>query len=369
MSRILLVIPTLDRSGAEKQFALLALGLKDCGDDVHVLALTRGGSYEETLVDAGIPVTILQKRSRFDFATLRKLRSIISEEKPDVVLSCLFAANASVRLATIGMGAKRPPILISERCVDSWKSGWQLWLDRRLQSRTELLIGNSESVAEFYQQQGFPEEKIAVIPNGVPVPPVPKFSKEEFCKELGLPEDFRLIAFVGRLAPQKRIRDLLWAMQMMRHTCPNAYLLIIGDGPQRGELEQYARECEADTNTRFLGHRDDAASLLHLIDVFWLASEFEGMSNSLMEAMSCGKPVIASDIPPNRELVTHGKDGWLVNLGDSAGFTQYTVKSFQEAENSAKLGEEAARKMGEVFSVEKMIDRYAEAIDKQIHVG
>lgn len=333
--------------------------------EVQVVALTRSGPLEEILNAHQIPVTVLHKRSRFDLTALRKLRSLIRERQPDVLLSCLFAGNSYARLATLGMGGKRPKVLISERCVDSWKSGWQLWLDRWFQSCTDLLIANSESVATFYRQHGFPGEKIRVIPNGVEIPPPPSISKAEFCRQLGIPVDSKLIAFVGRLAPQKRLKDLLWAVQMLRHSRPDAYLLLIGDGPQRDELELYAEETEAATHTRFLRHRDDAASLLHLVDVFWLASEFEGMSNSLMEAMACGKPVVVSDIPPNHELVTHGQEGWISNLGDPAGFTQYTLKLLEDPQTAEKMGAAGREKMEQLFSVSSMVSQYFRMIDEQ----
>ncbi|WP_417848313.1 glycosyltransferase [Thalassoglobus sp.] len=358
MLRLLLIIPTLDRSGAEKQFCLLAEGLSKQGIEVEVVALTRGGPVEAHLTAANVPYSILGKRNRFDLTALRKLRKLIIEREPDVLLSCLFAGNSYARLATIGMGSRRPKILISERCVDSWKSSWQHWLDRRLRSRTDLLIANSQSVSDFYSTGGFPKDRIRVIPNGVISPSQPELTKAEFCEEIGIPAESKLIAFVGRLAPQKRLKDLLWAMQMLRHSRPDAYFLLIGEGPQRSELEYFAQDADAASHSRFLGHRDDAASLLHLIDVFWLASEFEGMSNSLMEAMACGKPVVVSDISPNRELVEHGKEGWIANLGDPAGFTQYTLKLLEDPETAQKIGAAGQQKMESEFSIKQMIDRF-----------
>lgn len=360
--KLLMVIPTLDQSGAEKQFCLLAEGLIQRGIDVDVIALTRGGPLAERLEQAGISVTILNKRFRFDAGVLLRLRKLIQAKQPDIVLSYLFAANTAVRLAVSSLKGKRPKVLISERCVDSWKSGWQRYLDRRLQSRTDALIANSNSVGKYYEAQGFPSEKIQVVPNGVTVPAEPDIDREEFCQMANVPYDAQLIGFVGRLAPQKRLKDLLWAIQMLRLSHPKAYLLIIGEGPQRDELEEYARKTEADAHTRFLGHRSDAGSLLHLIDVFWLASEFEGMSNSLMEAMACGKPAVVSDIPANRELIEHGKDGYIANLGDATGFTQYSGRLLDDQELAQRLGKAAQEKILTNFSVEKLIDRTCEII-------
>lgn len=362
--KLQIVIPTLDQSGAEKQFALLATGLPRNEFDVHVLALSRGGAYESLLREAGIPCTILRKRGRFDFRNLLDVRRALKDFQPDVILSCLFSANSAVRLATVGLPF-RPVTLISERCVDSWKSGWQTRLDRILIPRTDRLIGNSQSVCEFYGGLGYPVDVMSVIPNGVEVPALPEMSRAEFLKRWDLPEDARLTAFVGRLAPQKDLPTLLWAMQLLRQGNPKAYLLLIGEGPERENLVQTAKQLEMIKHVRFLGHQSSAAQLLHHVDVFWLASRFEGMSNSLMEAMACGKPVIASDIPPNRELIQHGVDGYLVNPGDSAGFTQYSTRLLQDPAEAERIGTAAAMKMRNEYTTERMLQRYADLIRQE----
>jgi glycosyltransferase involved in cell wall biosynthesis len=361
VTKLMLVIPTLDRSGAEKQFGLLATGLAARGLDVSVIALNRGGPYEQVLREHGIPVRILNKRHRFDPRSVLRLRKHLRDWKPEIVLSGLFSANTAVRLATVGLHP-RPRVLISERCVDSWKSGWQRWLDGRLIDRADRMIANSASVAEFYAACGFPRERITIIPNGVAAPPQPDRSRAAFCNELGLPEQTRLVAYVGRLARQKQVRQLLWGMQILRQAEPESCLLLIGDGPERGELELYARDIEVSSHIRFLGHRADAASLLHFADVFWLASQFEGMSNSLMEAMACGLPVVVSDIPANRELVQHGENGWVVQAGDSVGFAQYTLKLLQNSELAARMGQAGQMLMEREFSIDRMLDRYVELL-------
>ncbi|MCA9000255.1 MAG: glycosyltransferase [Planctomycetaceae bacterium] len=360
-TKLLLVIPTLDRSGAEKQFCLLATGLSREGVDVRVLVLSRGGPLQRDLEEAGIHVEILHKWGRIDPRPIWRIRRVIRDWQPDTVLSALFSANTTARLATVGM--KSPPRrIISERCVDSWKASWQRKLDRLLIPYTDLLIANSESVREFYQQLGFPSDKIQVIANGVTPPAAPAMTYEQLCEQIGVPSDARLVAYVGRLAPQKRIRDLLWGAQLIRQANDKVHLLVIGDGPERNELELYAEDVEAASHVRFLGHREDAASLLHLAEAFWLASEYEGMSNSLMEAMAAGKPVVVSDIPPNRELVIHEQDGLIVNLGDSVGLMQYTLKLLENPDWAARLGSAAAEKMARRYSIEQMISRFVDAI-------
>lgn len=357
MLRVELLIPTLVRSGAEKQLTLLACGLPKDQFDVRVTCLTSGGPYEEVLHHAGIPVTILNKRFQFDPLAWCRLRKHLKASAPDILHTWLFAANSYGRMAL--PRSERTKLIVSERCVDSWKS-WQLWVDRKLVGRTDCLVGNSQAVVDFYRPLGYRDSQLRVIPNGVETPPPPGQSRAEFLAEHSLPQDAKLAIFAGRLAPQKRVTDLLWAMQLLRQSDPRSYLLIIGDGPLRASLEQYAREVEVTTHVRFLGHHPEAASLLHHADAVWLGSEFEGMSNSLMEAMACGRPIVATAIAPNQELIRHGEQGFLVNVGDSAGFAQYTFKYWNEPETAQAHGESARKRVETEHSVDQMIRRYAE---------
>jgi glycosyltransferase involved in cell wall biosynthesis len=252
---------------------------------------------------------------------------------------------------------RRTKVVVSERCVDSWKAGWQFGVDRLLASRTDCLVANSQSVAEFYAERGV-RTPIAVIPNGIESPSTSTGKRDDLLRELNLPADARLVCYVGRLAEQKRVDDLLWAAQLLRQADPRAYFLILGDGPERARLQQHARDVEVSEHVRWLGHRDDAPSVLSSCDVFWLGSSFEGMSNSLLEAMSCGRPVVVTDIPPNRELVNHGVEGYLVKIGDGAGFAQFTVRLLGDRELARKVGEAGRERVRRDFSVEAMIEAH-----------
>lgn len=358
MIRVLQLIATLDRSGAEKQLTVLATHLPRPEFDVHVVTLQRGGPYAEELAAAGIPVTVLRRRLKFDPFTFWQLKRLIAELKPDVLQTWMFTANAAGRLAA---GAHPPfPVLVSERCVDVWKAGWQLWLDRRLISRTTRLIGNSQSTAEFYRQQGFPTGRLVVIPNGIDLADVPVVSREEARRSLGLSAAAHVVTYVGRLARQKRVRDLIWAFELIRVMEDEVIFLIVGDGPEREGLERFASTLGISERVRFLGHRSDATALLPASDLFWLASDFEGLSNSIMEAMAAGLPVVVSDIPPNRELVVHDTTGYVVPVGDRAAFAQYARKLLVDRELAARMGQAARERIETEFGVSKMVDAYAD---------
>lgn len=360
-SRIALLIPTLDRSGAEKQFTLLATHLPKDEFDLTAIALTRGGPYAEELAAGRVPLTIIGKRAKFDPSTFWRLRSELRRLRPEILHTWLFAGNAYGRLCSGVVPTTK--VVVSERCVDSWKAGWQLWLDRRLIGRTDRLIGNSTSVVEFYRDLGVPAEKLECIPNGIEIPAISTAldaeSRQSMLRDLKLPPNAYVVGYVGRLAKQKRVEDLIWAVETLRQIRPQLYLVLVGDGPEHERLETFAKTVHVTEHVRFLGHQDDVLRWMKLFDVFCLASSFEGMSNSIMEAMSLGKPVIASDIPANRELVIQSETGFLPKLADSVGFMQFMRRLIDEPGLGEKLGRAGQERIRHYFSVERMVDAYA----------
>ena len=357
--KVMLLVPTLDQSGAEKQLVLLACRLPPDEFDVHVVALTRSGPLAKELADHGVRLTVLGKKWKFDPFTFWRLRKLIQSEQPDILHTWLFAANAYARLIVGRRMSHRLKIVVSERCVDVWKSGWQLWLDQKLIGRTDRLIGNSHAVAEFYRSIGYPADIVRVIHNGISIPENVTTDREALLAELEIPVGSPVIGFIGRMARQKRGEDIVFAMALVAILRPDAHLLMIGEGPERDKLMKFARDIGIDNLVRFTGHRADAAKFLSVMDVFWLASDFEGLSNSLMEAMAAGVPCIASDIPPNRELVVDGETGFLVRVGDRVGFQQFTDRLLSDAELARRLGDAGRERMRREFNIDSMVDAHA----------
>jgi glycosyltransferase involved in cell wall biosynthesis len=356
---LLLVIPTLVRGGAEKQLAVLACGLPRGEFDVHVAVLTHTGPLEDQLRQADIPVTPMGKRWKVDPPAYWRLKRLMLELKPDIVHTWLFAANAYGRQAACAAGVKH--IVAGERCVDPWKGPLHLAIDRWLANRTERIVTNSSGVREFYVSRGLPAGKFAVIPNGVgPFDPGQAATREALLAELNLPSDARLIGAIGRLWPQKRVKDLIWAADLLKSARDDSHLLVIGDGPQRWRLARYRDQNEVADRVHLLGERSDVPRFLAHLDCLWLASEYEGQSNAIMEAMSAGVPVVATDIPGNRDLVVPGQTGYLVPVGDRAAFTSLTHRLLDDRDLAARLGAAGRERMLAEFSVERMIERHAQ---------
>lgn len=372
--RVLLIIPTLDRSGAEKQLVLLATGLPKEEFDVHVALLTRTGPLTADLDRAGIPWTLIGKKGKISFPAYFRLKRLIRELRPDIVHTWLFAANAYGRKAAVACGV--PWIIAGERCVDPWKSAPYFWIDRHLARSTDVIAANSEGIRDFYVGHGLPADKFVVIPNAATPLPPSDWTRRELFDALDLPVPASgfseengpfLIGIVARLWPQKRIKEAIWSFEQLQYTGTNFHGIIIGDGPERERLLRYRSELLLEDCVHFLGHRDDVACFMPHFDLLWCTSAYEGQSNSVLEAMTCGVPVVASDIPGNRELVVSGETGILVPECDGdvrRRRTAVTHESLlllqpQNAERRKRMGEAARRRIQNEFSLEKMISRYA----------
>ncbi|HEV3418639.1 MAG TPA: glycosyltransferase [Pirellulales bacterium] len=355
--RILHIIPSLDSHGAEKQLTLLAAGLPRERFDVHVCALTRGGPYEAVLREAGIRVTVIGKPWKLDPAAFWRLKREIARLRPDLVHSWLFAGNSYGRAAALAAGVKH--LVAAERCVDLWKVWHEFAIDRYLARRTERIVVNSAAVREFYVAHGLPAEKFAVIPNGVPPAAPSPVTRAELLSEIGLPTGAQLIGAIGRLWPQKRVKELIWAADQLKCVRDDVHLLVIGDGPLRSALEQYTRHCEVGDRVHFLGARGDVPRLLPHFDVLWLASGYEGQSNAIMEAMAAGVPVVATDIPGNRDLIVPGETGYLAPLDSRSALAKSTLPILEDADLARRLGAAGKARVTAEFSVERMVNRYA----------
>ena len=358
MKRILQIIPTLDRSGAEKQMTMLALGLPRDEFEVHVCVLTRTGPLEGELRQSGVPLTLIGKRWRADPMAYFRLRRLIRRLQPDLIHTWLFAANSYGRAAGIACGVKC--LVAGERCVDPWKGWLELSIDRRLARHTTRIVANSPGVKDFYVEHGLPADKFVVIPNGIqPAAPSP-ISREQLLAELGLPEKCFLIGLVGRLWPQKRIKDAIWAADLLKVIRQDFHFLVIGDGPDRQRLEMFRDQCRIRDRAHFLGHRSDVPRILPHFDVFWSSSAYEGQSNSIMEAMAAGVPIVATDIPGTRDLVVHGQTGFLFPLGDRAALARYTHQLLNDPALGRQLGQSSRQRMLSEFTVEQMVERHTD---------
>jgi glycosyltransferase involved in cell wall biosynthesis len=354
---VLQLIPTLDRSGAEKQMVLLAKGLPRDRFRVEVAALTRLGPLEGELRDAGIPVTLIGKRLKVDPFALGRLVRLMKSRKFDVVQTWIFAANVYGRVAAHRAGV--PVVVTAEMAVDLWKGKAQLAVDRRLAMWTDKVVGNSNAVVDFYRKAGVPDGRLAMIPSGIVDEEPPEVDPAAVRAEFGFPSGSPLLIFIGRLAPQKAVDDLLSALDLLQHTEPGLRTLIVGDGPLREQLQTKAHAFTLDETVRFLGHRDDVPRLLAASDVLVLPSLYEGLPNVVLEAMRFRKPVVATSAPGTTEVVVDGETGRLVPMRDFVALARAIRELIRDPEKARRMGEAGRGRVEAEFRAETMVERFA----------
>jgi glycosyltransferase involved in cell wall biosynthesis len=356
---VLQLIPTLDRSGAEKQMMLLSTHLPRDRFRVEAAALTRLGPLAADLTAAGIPITLIGKRHKADPLALQRLTRFMKERRFDVVQTWIFAANVYGRLAA--KRARTPVVIATEMAADLWKGRGHLAIDRLLANWTDCVVGNSDAVVDFYRQRaGIPQARLAMIPSGIAAEEPPIIDRAQVRAEFGFPHDAPLVLFAGRLAPQKGVDDLIGALDLLQHVAPSIKTLIVGDGPLRQQLEDRASAYRLGSFVRFLGHRNDVPRLLEASDLLVLPSLYEGLPNVVLEAMQFRKPVVATAAPGTTELVVDGQTGLLVPLGKPPALAQAIRTVIQDPALARRFGEAGKARIDAEFRIEVMVDRFAQ---------
>lgn len=342
---------------------LLTAGLPRDRFQVEAAVLTRSGPLEADLRAAGVPITFINKRFKADPWALRRLTRFIKEGGFDVVQTWLFAANSYGRVAASRAGV--PVIVANEMAVDLWKGRIERAVDRKLATTADRLVGNSRAVVDFYRTLGVPEDRLEMIHSGIVIDgPEIEPDRAGVRAELGFPADAPLILFAGRMAAQKRVGDLLRALDLVQIVEPSMRAALVGEGPLRARLEETARNYDLTERTRFLGHRDDVPRLMAAADIVVLPSEYEGLPNVLMEAMTLGKPVVATAAPGTTELVVDGETGVLVPIGDVPALARAARDLIRDPARARELGEAGRRRVAAEFRADAMIGRFAELYER-----
>lgn len=312
--RILHLITGLEIGGAEMMLLKILPRMQDVFDN-RICCIMGHGPIGGKLEEAGVPVYYLNLKNIFDFSVISRFRKIIKEFKPDVLVTYLIHADLFGRILGRIFGIKKIICSVRVKLIQI-KYLPLLFLDAITAPLVTHYHFNSQSVANMYRKFFFlPKTKITVIPNGLEIENYDKHVDNQQKKEdLGVPRDKIIIGCVAKLRKQKGHKYLVSAFAEVLKNNPNVFLLLIGDGEERENIEKQIENLSISDDVLLLGNRNDISELLQIIDIFVLPTLFEGMSNALMEAMAVGKPIIATDIPENRELIENKKNGILVSI-------------------------------------------------------
>ena len=240
---------------------------------------------------------------------------------------------------------------------------WEKWRRRvayRIVGWYGSMVAVSADLKRFiYDKVGVAEGRVQVIYNGVP--PAQMVTEEEVqtCKaELAIVGRYPVLGVVGSLYPVKGHRFLISAMPEIIRRWPGAVLLVVGRGELEALLKAQAEQLGIGANIRFLGMRQDVPRLLSVLDAFVLPSLSEGLSLALLEAMASGKPVVATAVGGNPELVDQGQTGLLVRSEDAGSLATKLVELLQDPLMMQRFSEQGAKRVRQLFSLEQMVIQY-----------
>jgi glycosyltransferase involved in cell wall biosynthesis len=367
--RLALCITELEIGGAERCLAELALRLAPDRFTVAVYSLgPRPANDERSLVPkleaAGIEVHCLGGRGTFDApAVAWKLARLLKRQRPEIVQTFLFHANLIGRFAAKWAGA---PYVVAGLRVAEWQKCWRLALDRWTSRLVDRYVAVSQSVAAFSQREaGLPAERIAVIPNGIDTRAIDSAPPANLA-ELGIRPGRRALTYIGRLDPQKGLDELIAHSQAWLARLPEHDLLLVGEGPQRAELEALTRGLGVADRIWFAGWQSDVPAILRASELLLLPSRWEGMPNALLEAMACRLPVVAMDVEGVGELLGENRDEQTAPAANMQVFADKLVAIATSAELRARLGAENRRRVETSFTLDAMAAAYAALYDELV---
>lgn len=338
-------VPAL--GGAERQLASLAPRLRARGIRPVVITRAHDGRPTRDEVD-GVPVV------RIPVAGPKPLRSLLFVVRARAELRALepdvVHAFDTLTPSVVALGHRRrygtpvaTKVLRSGEIGDLQVLGRKFMGERRVRSlvaEVDRFVAISTDIAEELRGLGVPEDRIAHIPNGVDTdrfhPPDGDTREAR--------EPHRVIA-TGRLAPEKRLHEIASRWPDLRARHPSAELVLVGDGPERATLEAHA-------GTRLLGRREDVEEQLRSATVYVSASNAEGLSNSLLEAMASGLPCVVTDVGGVRDVIVDGVHGIVVDPEDLDGLVDRIGELLDNPERRSALARAARRRVTTGWSLD-----------------
>ncbi len=367
--KILHVIDDLGLGGAQRQLVELLKGLKEKNTPLEVIALsTEKTDYAQSVRDLGIPLTLISQSGKWSWSAFFTLKRALKRSRPDIVQTWLFTADLYGRIAAKMSGV--PVIISTVRSVELDKPAHYVLADRLLNRWTDRFIVNAKAVGDVLtEREKVSREKIDLIYNGLDLTGLDPAKQDGFFrKKHGLSAGIPVIGIVGRLAPVKDHETFLKAAALAAADLPEAVFVVVGGGPLKATLESQAKRLGLSSRVRFLESQLQVAEVYSGLDLLVVSSLYEGCSNVVLEAMAMGKPVIATSVGGNPELVIQGKTGLLVPPKDAGLLAQRIKEMVLQPQKRLEMGRQARLMVKERFTLGRMVDQ-TEAVYRGLMKG
>lgn len=338
---------------------------QDKGYEVHVA--TKLGDRKCELEQQGVIChDVSFSRSPYSLATIRALKQLIKVMKDDKF--SLIHVHTPVG-AFLGRLAARltntSPIIYTAHGFHFYKGAplknWLIYYSmERLAARwTDGIITMNDEDYQFAKKFKLRQDNVVFVVHGVGLP-IERYEisddniRKRLREQMGYGNEDILLLTVAELIPRKNHIQIMKAMKEIVKHKKNVHLLIVGEGKLEPKLKETVNRLNIHTNVNFLGYRKDIPELLCLADIFILTSKHEGLPRCIMEAMAAGKPIVATNVRGNRDLVKDGVNGYLVPVNDIGGTAEALLKLINDKELAMKMGERG-RKIIEPYSIENVL--------------
>ena len=348
-------------AGTEKQLMLLIRGMVERGHDVRLFVL-RHTSYTRTVEDFPCPIECLGVGAMTSVEAVRRMmrfRSRVRRDGTDVVHA--FFNDVAI-LAPIFLKTRHNRVLTSRRDMGFWYDRKVLAALRLANRRVDGIVCNSRAVADQVGRcEGAPAERLSIIYNGVePATPTSNLPDAPSTASFVPAADELNVVLVANLRRIKRIEDLIKAAARVVHEAPESRFWIVGaspDEPYAQSLQELVQTLGVTDAVHFLGPSPDPSGIVRHCQVGVLTSESEGLSNTLLEYMSAGLPIVCSDVGGNTELVQNDVNGLLFPCGDSDALADKILRLRADSELRDRMGQAALERINSL-SVGAMLDAH-----------
>lgn len=351
---------SLDPGGSERQLLLLAGRLVNHGLSINIITFYPASSMVFD-VPQGVTVTCLDKKGRWD--TISFFRRLRKETKNCYIIHSYLTVT-NVLAVLLKMFSPRLKVVWGIRASKviwpDWLSRFAAWLERRLSPFADGIIVNSEAGKDYLQKQGYRNQHIDCIPNGVETQRFYPRSERPWRQTWGIQDQEILIGLVGRIDPMKDHETFFHAAQLVRQILPQTRFVYVGDGPQsyKDRLQALVESLSLNPFLQWHPACSEIERLYPCLDLLCSCSAFgEGSSNVLLEALACGIPCIATDVGDNRRILNGY--GLIVPPRDAQALAEAIITSSREHSNK-----DSASYIQEKYSAEILAHKTLSTLQK-----
>ena len=337
--------------GGQNQVLLTVLGLRALGHRSMLVAHAAGELRQRAR--EGLELVPLAPKTEMDLGAAWRLSRLVKQLRPDVVHAHDPHGVAMASLAlSMSTELDKPPLVAARRVDFHMKDNA---LSRWKYRQVDCFICASEAIRQMVIADGVPAARVVTVLEGIDLGHVEAAPVANLHAELWLPHHAPIVGNVAALVPHKGQRHLIEAAAIVVTKVPDARFVIAGEGELRPALERQIKDHDLEKHVFLAGFRPDVLSVHKAFDIFVMSSVTEGLGTSLLDAMACGKPTVATTAGGMPEVVVDGQTGLLVPPRDHEAMANAIIRLLSDARARRAMGAAGEARVRERFSAERMV--------------